>query len=120
MFEFINSSWKEHEEELRYDAISGEVMVKELAEMVRKVEMETFKKRGVCEKVPIEECWKYAGRGPVGVKRVDTYKCDKENPEYLCRLVAMEIKRCNLHAATLPVAAKKCSSHCWRVDLGCA
>ncbi len=36
MFEFINSAWREHEEELFYDAASGEVMVKELAEAARR------------------------------------------------------------------------------------
>ncbi len=28
--EFINSTWKEYEEELYYEAISGELMIKEL------------------------------------------------------------------------------------------
>ena len=37
--EFINSAWREYEEELYYDAISGEVMIKELVEAARKVEM---------------------------------------------------------------------------------
>ena len=31
-YEFINSTWKEYEEELYYDAISGELMIKELVE----------------------------------------------------------------------------------------
>ena len=30
VLEFINSTWKEYEEELYYDAISGELMTKEL------------------------------------------------------------------------------------------
>ena len=30
VFEFINSAWRECEEELYYDAISGEAMIKEL------------------------------------------------------------------------------------------
>ncbi len=36
--------------------------------------METFKKHGLYEKVPIEECWKETGKAPVGVKWVDTNK----------------------------------------------
>ena len=66
-------------------------MIKELVEAARKVEMETFKKHGLYEKVPIEECWKETGKGPVGVKWVDTNMGDKEKPEYRCRLVAKEI-----------------------------
>ena len=36
VFEFINSTWKEYEEELYYDAISGELMIKELVVAARK------------------------------------------------------------------------------------
>ena len=39
--------WKECEDELYYDAISGELMIKELIEEARQVEMDTFKKYGV-------------------------------------------------------------------------
>ena len=66
-YEFINSTWKEYAEELYYDAISGELMIEELVEEGREVEMKTFKKHGVHERVPIEECWKVAGTAPVGV-----------------------------------------------------
>ena len=83
----------EHREALSYDAISGEAINKELVDAARKVEMETLKKHGVYEKVPIEECWKSVGKALVGVKWVDTSMGDKENPEYRCRLVAKEIKR---------------------------
>ena len=72
--------------------------------------METFKKHGVYEKVPIEECWKETGKGPVGEKWVDANKVDKEKPEYRYRLVAKETKkdkREDLFAATPPLEAKK-------------
>ena len=52
VFEFINSVLKEYEEELYYDAISGELMIKEL--------VETFKKHGVYEKVP-KPLWESSG-----------------------------------------------------------
>ncbi len=92
-FEFANSAWREYEKELFYDAISGEAMIKELVEAATKVEMETFKKHGVYEKVPpIEKCWVEAGKGPVGVKWVDTKKGDKAKPEYRRRLVAKEVR----------------------------
>ena len=125
--EFINSAWKEYEEELYYDAISGEHMIKELVEAARKVEMETFRKHGVYEKVPIEECWRETGKAPVGVNWVDTNKGDKEKPEYRCRLVAKEIKkdkREDLFAATPPLEVKKMLFSLWasvpgmRLDFG--
>ena len=80
-YEFINSTWKEYEEEMYCDAISGELMIKELAEEGREVELETFRKHGVYERVPIEKCWKETGKAPVGVKWVDTNKGDDEKPE---------------------------------------
>ncbi len=80
--------WKESDDELYYDAISGEVMIKELIVEARQVEMDTFKKYGVYEKRPIQECWDKTGKAPIGVKWVDTNKGDVLNPEYRCRLVA--------------------------------
>ena len=50
------------------DSISGEVMLKELVEAARKVEMETLKMPGMCEKVPVEECCEEVKKGPLGVK----------------------------------------------------
>ncbi len=65
-------TWREYEDELYYDAVSGEPMVKDLVNAARKVEMETFKKHGVYEKRPMKECvlgedgqstdWSQAGR----------------------------------------------------------
>ncbi len=84
-------------------------MVKELVEEARKVEMETLKKHGVCETFTTEACWRETGKGPVGVRRVDANKSDKEKPEYRCRLVAKEIKTDNredLFAAPPPLEAK--------------
>jgi hypothetical protein len=56
VFEFINSAWRDYEEGLYYDTISGEVMINELVDAARKVEMETFKKYCLYKQVPIEEC----------------------------------------------------------------
>ncbi len=39
MFEFINITWKEYEEELCYAAISGELLDKGLGEAARKIGM---------------------------------------------------------------------------------
>ncbi len=78
--------------------------------------METLKKHGVYEKVPIEECWKETGKALVGVNWADTNKGDKEKPEYRCRLVAKEIKKdkCeDLFAAAPPLEAKKMLFSLW-------
>ncbi len=94
--------------------IPGEVTIKESAEAARTVEMKTFKKHGVYERAPIEECWEETGNGPVGIKWVEAIKCDKEEPKYRCRLVAKTIKkdeREDLLAATPPLAKKMLFSH---------
>ena len=46
----------------------------------------------VYEKVPIEECWKATGKGPIGVRWVDINKGDSTNPNYRSRLVTQEYK----------------------------
>jgi hypothetical protein len=115
VFEF-NSASMEYEGELYCDAISGEAMIKELVEAARKVEMEKFKKHGVYEKVPIEERWKSTGEALVGVKRVDANKGDKGSPEYMCRLVAKEIKKDrweDLVAVAPSLEAKKITYSLW-------
>ena len=64
---FINQLCEETFGEF-YDAISGEVLDEELIKKAREAEMQTFRKHGVYEKVPLEECWKTTGKAPVGVK----------------------------------------------------
>ncbi len=85
-------------------------MAGELIKKAREAEMETFKKHGVYEKVPLEEHWRVTGKALVGVKWVDANKGDMEKPEYRCTLVARESdkdKREDLVAATPPLEAKK-------------
>jgi hypothetical protein len=91
-------------------------MIEDLVDAARKIETESIKKHGVCEKVPIEECWRNIGKDLAGVNRVDTNKGDKENPEYRCRLLAKELKkdkREDLFAATSPLEAKKMLFSVW-------
>ena len=45
----------------------------------------------VYTKVPIEECRRVTGKGPIGVRWVDVNKEDEVNPKYRSRLVAKEI-----------------------------
>ncbi len=66
------------------DAISGEALGGELIKKARQVEMVTFKKDEVYEKVSSDEGWRITRRALVGVKWVDTNKDDEEKPEYRC------------------------------------
>jgi hypothetical protein len=59
------------------DASSGELLKEELVQKARATEMETFKKHEVYTKVPVDECWRVAGKEPLGVKWVDVNKGDE-------------------------------------------
>ncbi len=52
----------EVDEEKHYPAIYGEALDQELFIKARRAEMETFRKHGVREKRPINECWESTGR----------------------------------------------------------
>ena len=69
-------------------------------------------KRGIWEEVDVEECWDRTGKGPIGVRWVDTNKGSEENPDVRCRLVARDFKsgrkdREDLFAATPPLEMKR-------------
>ena len=73
-------------------------------------ELGELAKHSVYEKVPLDDCWKATGQGPIGTRWVDVNKGDASNPDYRSRLVAQELnqsKREDLSAATPPLEAKK-------------
>ena len=111
-------TWREYEDELYYDAISGELMVKELVDAARQVEMQTFKKHGAYEKRPIKECWEKTGKAPIGVKRVDTNKGDAENPNIRCRLVGRELAK-EKQDDLLPATLCLCAQATWAIKTQC-
>ena len=53
-----------------YDAISGDALGEDFAIAGRRFEVKTFKKHGVCEKLPLRECWERTSEWPMGVKWV--------------------------------------------------
>ncbi len=61
MEKFINQLSEETLGE-SYDPISGEVLDVDLIKKAREAEMETLKRHGVCEKVPLEEWRESLGR----------------------------------------------------------
>ncbi len=48
-----------------WDDINGKKLDPELVGLARKEEIEEYRKHGVYEKVPIEECWEQAGKKPI-------------------------------------------------------
>ena len=78
--------------------------------IARADELKEFSEHGVYLKVPIEECWKAAGKDPIGARWVDINKEDEAHPEYRSRFVAKDSKtdkREDLFASTPPLEAPK-------------
>ena len=106
-------NWTEVEnagEDEYYDDISGLTLDSAGVTAARKKEIDVFKQHEVYRKVPLDECWKVTGKGPIGTKWIDINKGDVKEPELRSRLVAKEIKRDNrddMFAATPPLEAKK-------------
>ena len=68
-----------------------------------------IQKHAVYEKVPLAECWDYAGPAPIDTRWIDFNKGAVINPQYRSRLVPKEInthKRDDIFAATPPLEAK--------------
>ena len=72
--------------------------------------MATYFQHKAYDKVPIDECWRVSGKGPIGSRWIDINKGDDENPEYISRLIAKTINQSpsdEMFAATPPLEAKK-------------
>ena len=92
------------------DDVSGQPLIRELVQSASKENMEEFAQHDVFTKVPISECIRMTGKGPIGSKWIDISKGDVSNPNYRSRLVAKEIKRGptnDMFAATPHFEAKK-------------
>ena len=82
--------------------------------LARKEEMEEFRKHKVYIKVPVEECYQVAGKGPLGIRWIDINKGDDENLDYRSRLVGKEFndgQMDGLFAATPPFEALRFLVH---------
>ena len=58
-----------HETELEptyIDDISGATLDSNLVRQARAEELRHFAEHGVCDVVPVGECWKTPGKGPIG------------------------------------------------------
>ena len=93
-----------------YD-VSGNALESSKVREARLEEIQGLKDRGTYEKVPIEECHRVTGKGPIRTRFVDLNKGDHKTPNYRSRLVATELKANNPSldhfAAMPPLEAKK-------------
>ena len=85
----------EDEEEWREawdDVRGGSLKYNEVVE-ARREEIEYMVKRGIWELKPIAECWERTGKGPTGVRWVDTNKGSEAESDVRCRLVARDFRQ---------------------------
>jgi hypothetical protein len=94
-----------------WDDMSGKKLKEEKVRAAREEEMIEVRKHKVYKKVPLSECLKETGRGPIGTRWVDINKGDEVHEEYRSRLVAQELKSKSIledmFAATPPLEVKK-------------
>ena len=91
-----------------WDELTGEELPASLTRAARKEELDFMADWEVWEDVPVEECWRVTGKGPLGGKWVDVNKGDSSRPLVRSRYVAKEIARYKsdeLFAATPPLEA---------------
>ena len=94
-----------------WDDMSGKKLKEDKVKQAREEEMAEVRKHKVYVKVPISQCIKDTGKGPIGTRWVDINKGDEVNEEYRSRLVAQELKSKSImedmFAATPPLEVKK-------------
>ena len=93
------------------DDVTGKVLNREAVDEARREEIQFMKKIGVYKEVPITECIKKTGKGPMSTRWVDTDKGKDLGELIRSRLVARDFKvkgdgdRPELFAATPPLEA---------------
>ena len=96
------------------DDMSGHKLDTKLVLKARQEEMDTYAAHNAYDKVPLEECHRVTGKGPIGSRWIDINKGDDLKPEYRSIFVAKEINRSpsdEMFAATPPLEAKKFLFH---------
>ena len=94
------------------DDVSGQEIPVGLVKEARKEEVDFMVGRNIWTPVPVEECWRSTGKGPVSVRWVDTNKGGPGEMVVRSRLVARDFKgndkdRDDLFAETPPLEAKR-------------
>ena len=87
------------------DNLSGEALPPHLVRAARREEIDFMLDWQVWEEVPLEECWRVTGKGPLGSRWVDVNKGDDAEPNVRSRFVAKEIafyKDCLLYTSPSP------------------
>ena len=74
------------------DALTGQVLERDLVAAARKKELDYFLTKKVWLKRHRNEAFQNTGKAPITVKWVDVNKGDDLNPNYRSRLVAREIR----------------------------
>jgi hypothetical protein len=98
--------WREAWDDVR----GGSLKYNEVVE-ARREEIEYTARSGIWELKPIAKCWERTGKGPTGVRWVDTNKGSEAESDVRCRLVARDFRqkrdngREDLFAETPPLEA---------------
>ena len=95
-----------------WDDVTGVELDPKKVEKARREEIEYYNSMQVYDRVPIQECWRVTGKGPIGVRWIDTDKGKgvAEKEKHRSRLVAQQFNTGpadDMFAATPPTETLK-------------
>ena len=80
------------------DEVSGKALNSKLVAEAQAEELDYAARYNVWTLVPVSECWKETGAGPIGSRWININKGDEQRPNYRSRLVIQEIRHSGIEA----------------------
>ena len=98
----IDFSWSDggsnDEWETFVDEVSGKALNSKLVAEAKAEELDYAARYNVWDLVPVSECWKETGAGPIGSRWININKGDEQRPNYRSRLVIQEVRHSGIEA----------------------
>ena len=80
------------------DEVSGKALNSKLVAEAQAEELDYAARYNVWDLVPVSECWKETGAGPIGSRWININKGDEQRPNYRSRLVIQEVRHSGIEA----------------------
>lgn len=80
------------------DEVSGQALNSKLVAEAKAEELDYAARYNVWDLVPVSECWRETGAGPIGSRWININKGDEERPNYRSRLVIQEVRHSGIEA----------------------
>lgn len=80
------------------DEVSGKALNSKLVAEAKAEELDYAARYNVWDLVPVSECWRETGAGPIGSRWININKGDEQRPNYRSRLVIQEVRHSGIEA----------------------